>query len=167
MKIALVSQAYYPRYGGVGENVAHSASVLTELGHDVTVITGTPIGVGHAPAEAVPGLAGLKRVRVIRLGTGLLIPFQGAFVDIVVSPTLRDDLKVIWDRENFDIVHIHQPMTPTLPLLTTLQRPTKLVGTFHAAGRRSRLFDLFRPGFAWHYERIDLRLAVAQDAHGH
>jgi phosphatidylinositol alpha-mannosyltransferase len=164
MKIAFVSQAYYPRYGGVSENVAHSAAVLAERGHDVTVITGRPVGVGHPAAEAVPELPALRRVRVKRFGYGLMIPFQGAFVDIVLSPSLRDDLESFWRRERFDLVHVHQPLTPTLPLLTTLLRPAPLVGTFHAAGRRSRLWEIFKPDFTWHFDRLDLRLAVSPSA---
>jgi phosphatidylinositol alpha-mannosyltransferase len=164
MKIGFVSQAYYPRYGGVSENVAHSAAVLAERGHDVTVITGRPLGVGHPPAEAVPGLPGLDRVRVRRFGYGLMIPFQGAFVDVVLGPSLRDDLERFWQREHFDVVHIHQPLTPTLPLLTTLLRPSLLVGTFHAAGTRSRLWEAFRSDFNWHFDRIDLSLAVSPSA---
>lgn len=164
MKIAFVSQAYYPRYGGVSENVAHSAAVLAERGHDITVITGRPVGVGHPPGEAVPGLAGLDRVRVQRFGHGLMIPFQGAFVDVVVGSSLRDDLERFWQQEHFDLVHIHQPLTPTLPLLTTLIRPSPLVGTFHAAGTRSRLWEAFRSGFNWHFDRLDLRLAVSPSA---
>jgi phosphatidylinositol alpha-mannosyltransferase len=164
VKIAFVSQAYYPRYGGVSENVAHSAAALAERGHEVTVITGRPVGVGHPAAEAVPGLAGLDRVRVQRFGHGLMIPFQGAFVDVVVGSSLRDDLERFWQREHFDVVHIHQPLTPTLPLLTTLLRPSPLIGTFHAAGTRSRLWEAFRPGFQWHFDRLDLRLAVSPSA---
>jgi len=164
MKIAIVSQSYYPRFGGVSEHVGHSAAALARRGHDVTVVTGRPLHVGHSPAHADPALPGLERVRVVRLGTALLVPFQGAFVDLVVSASLDAELDELWRRERFDLVHVHQPLTPSLPLLATWRRPAPLVGTFHAAGGRSRLFRTFRGPLAWHYGRLDLRLAVSPAA---
>src|SRR5262249_49978641 len=123
LRIALVSQAYYPRFGGVSENVGHTAAALARLGHEVTVITGRPLVVGHAASHADRGLPGLERVRVSRVGVGLLVPFQGAFVDVVVSASPREDLEGLWRRGAFDLVHVHQPLTPSLPLLTTLTKP--------------------------------------------
>ena len=164
MKIGILTQSYYPRFGGVSENVAHSAAALARRGHDVTVITGHPFHVGHPDGDADSGLPGLERVRVRRIGTSLLLPFQGAFVDVVVSPSLRDDLEAIWRAERFDLVHVHQPLTPTLPALATMTKPAPMVGTFHAAGTGSRLFRFFHEPCAWHYARLDCRLAVSPAA---
>jgi phosphatidylinositol alpha-mannosyltransferase len=164
VKLALVSQSYYPRFGGVSEHVSHVAAALARRGHDVTVITGRPLRVGHAPGHADPALDGLERVRVVRLGTSLLVPFQGAFVDLVVGASLDGELEALWRRERFDLVHVHQPLTPSLPLVTSFQRPAPLVGTFHAAGGPSRLFRVFETPLAWHYARYDLRLAVSPAA---
>ncbi len=164
MRIGIVTQSFYPRYGGVSENVAHTAAALAGRGHEVVVVTGRPVGVGHPATDATPELAGLPRVRIERLGYGLLVPFQGAFVDVVVSHDLGHDLRRVWERHRFDLVHVHQPLTPTLPLLTTSAKPAPLVGTFHAAGRRSRLLHLFSKPFSRHYERLDLRLAVSPSA---
>jgi len=164
VKIGIVSQSYYPRFGGVSENVGHSAAALARRGHDVTVITGHPFHVGHPAGDADPGLAGLEHVRVRRIGTALLLPFQGAFVDIVVALSLRDELEAIWREERFDLVHVHQPMTWTLPALATMTKPAPLVGTFHAAGGRSRLFRFFHKQCAWHLARLDCRLAVSPAA---
>jgi phosphatidylinositol alpha-mannosyltransferase len=164
VKLALVSQSYYPRFGGVSENVGHCAAAFARGGHDVTVITGRPLHTGHAPGHADPRLPGLERVRVLRIGTGVLIPFQGAFVDVILSPTLRDDLEAMWRRERFDLVHVHQPLTPSLPLQVSLTKPAPLVGTFHAAGAPSRLLRLFHRPVSWHYHRFDARFAVSPAA---
>jgi len=164
VKIGIVSQSYYPRFGGVSENVAHSAAALARRGHDVTVITGHPLHVGHPPSDADAGLAGLEEVHIRRIGTALLLPFFGAFVDLVVGLSLRDELEAIWRAERFDLVHVHQPMTWTLPALATMTKPAPLVGTFHAAGGRSRLFRFFHRQCAWHLSRLDCRLAVSPAA---
>lgn len=164
MRIGIVSQSYYPRFGGVSENVAHSAAALARRGHDVTVITGHPFHVGHPSSDADTGLQGLEHVRVRRIGAALLLPFQGAFVDIVVGLSLKDELEAIWRQERFDLVHVHQPMTWTLPALATMTKPAPMVGTFHAAGKKSRLFRFFHEPCAWHYARLDGRLAVSPAA---
>ena len=39
VKIGIVSQSYYPRYGGVTEHVHHTAVELRRRGHEVTIIT--------------------------------------------------------------------------------------------------------------------------------
>jgi len=160
MKLALVTQSYYPRYGGVTEHVAHTARELRTRGHEVTIVTGRPPGhrEDHLPD-------------VIRLGTSLLVPFQGAFVDLTLGPNLRRELDTLWKSRPFDLVHVHQPLTPTLPLLTGETATVPVVGTFHAAGGQSRLFRLFRRPLARHWDRLSGRIAVSpaarQFAHRH
>jgi phosphatidylinositol alpha-mannosyltransferase len=153
VKIALVSQSYYPRFGGVSEHVAHSASELRARGHEVTVVTGRP-----------PGHKAPDPPDVVRLGTSILVPFQGAFVDLTIGPTLRRDLKALWRERTFDLVHVHQPLTPTLPLLTGETATAPVVGTFHAAGADSRLFRLFRRPLDEHWRRLAGRIAVSPAA---
>ena len=93
MKIAVVSQAYYPRYGGVAENVAHSAAVLALRGHDVSIITGRPVGVGHSPSEAVPRIDGLD------LGVGQVVPELFTQLQIFCDALLLDCLRLADLRE--------------------------------------------------------------------
>src|SRR3954447_8504219 len=42
MRIAIVTDYYYPALGGISEHVDGQARALTDLGHDVTVVTGEP-----------------------------------------------------------------------------------------------------------------------------
>ena len=153
MKLALVTQSYYPRYGGVTEHVAHSARELRARGHEVTIITGRP------PGHKAPDPEG-----VVRLGTSVLVPFQGAFVDLTLGPNLRRELSSLWAARPFDLVHVHQPLTPTLPLLTGETATAPVIGTFHAAGARSRLFRFFRKPLTRHFERLSGRVAVSHAA---
>ena len=153
MKLALVTQSYYPRFGGVTEHVEHSARELRARGHEVTIVTGRP------PGHRAPDPEG-----VVRLGTSLLVPFQGAFVDLTLGPNLRRELLSLWSQRAFDLVHVHQPLTPTLPLLTGETATAPVIGTFHAAGARSRLFRFFRKPLTRHFERLSGRVAVSQAA---
>jgi phosphatidylinositol alpha-mannosyltransferase len=160
MRLALVTQSYYPRYGGVTEHVAHTARELRARGHEVTIVTGRPPGHREAPNHDV-----------VRLGTSILVPFQGALVDLTLGPNLRRELDALWQQRSFDLVHVHQPLTPTLPLLTGETSRAPVVGTFHAAGAKSRLFRLFRRPLTRHFERLEGLVAVSpaarQFAHRH
>ena len=154
MKLALVTQSYYPRFGGVTEHVAHSARELKARGHEVTIVTGRP------PGHRAPDPDG-----VVRIGATVLVPFQGAFVDLTLGPNLRRDLVRLWSERPFDLIHVHQPLTPTLPLLTGETATAPVIGTFHAAGARSRLFRLVRRPLTRHFERLAGRIAVSPAAH--
>jgi phosphatidylinositol alpha-mannosyltransferase len=153
VRIALVTQSYYPRFGGVTEHVAHTARELRARGHVVLIVTGRPPGHG---ADDDP--------QILRLGTSVLVPFQGAFVDLTLGPTLRRSLSRLWRERPFDLVHVHQPLTPTLPLLTGETATAPVVGTFHAAGGDSRLFRAFRRPLTRHWRRLAGRIAVSTSA---
>jgi hypothetical protein len=84
VKLALVTQSYYPRFGGVTEHVEHSARELRARGHEVTIVTGA------RPAIARPIPKG-----VVRLGTSIMVPFQGAFVDLTLGRTCRRELSSV------------------------------------------------------------------------
>ena len=153
MKIAIVTQSYYPRYGGVTEHVGHTARGLRVLGHEVTIVTSVPLAEKLAPEASVA-----------RLGAGIQVPFQGAFVDVTVGWNLRRQVEDLWRRNRFDLVHVHQPLTPTLPLLAVESAPVPVVGTFHAAGGPSRLLSTFRERLLWRWQRLARRIAVSPAA---
>jgi phosphatidylinositol alpha-mannosyltransferase len=164
VKLALVTQSYYPRFGGVTEHVAHTARELRARGHEVTIVTGRPPGRRRATASDGAGGTHDAAQDVIRLGVSVLVPFQGAFVDLTLGPGLRRDLNGLWRTRPFDLVHVHQPLTPTLPLLTGETALAPVVGTFHAAGDDSRLFRLFRRPLTRHWQRLSGRVAVSHAA---
>ena len=134
MRIGIVSQSYYPRFGGVTEHVHNSAVELRRRGHDVTIIT------GHF-RDRPPGgpAAGVERV-----GTNVLVPFNQAFVDLTIGFGLRRRMRRLLRVGAYDLLHIHNPNAPTLPLLAVEEARCATVGTFHSTGGRSFLQDTFR-----------------------
>lgn len=93
MKVALVSDCYPPRLGGIETQVAGLARALTAAGHDVTVITATPLGSERGDHTSVE-----DGVRVRRLT--MRLPW-----DIPINPLARATLTR--DLPTFDVVHIH------------------------------------------------------------
>jgi phosphatidyl-myo-inositol alpha-mannosyltransferase len=154
VKIGIVTQSYYPRPGGVTEVAHFSARELRKLGHDVTIVTTRYTG--SEPEE--PG--------VIRIGRNVLVPVNGAWVNMTVGAGLRGELRRIFERERFDVVHAHCPLVPTLPLfaLESALPWQKVVGTFHAAADRNFFYWFFRRFLEKRARRLDRRMAVSEAA---
>jgi phosphatidylinositol alpha-mannosyltransferase len=63
-----------------------------------------------------------------------------------------------------DVVHAHEPFTPSTSMWATLSSPAPVVATFHAGAERSLLFDLAAPVLRIMARRIDVRIAVSERA---
>lgn len=153
MRIGIVSQSYYPRYGGVTEHVHHTALELRRRGHDVTIITSR---FREGEAMHAPG--------VVRIGYNVLVPFNGAFVDLAIGIRLKSQLRSIMREYDFDLLHTHAPLVPTLPLLAILAAECTQVGTFHTTGTPNRVFDWIKGWFEPVVARLDARIAVSNTA---
>ena len=153
MKIGIVSQSYYPRYGGVTEHVHHTAAELRRRGHQVTIITSH---FRRGAADRAPG--------VERIGYNILIPFNGAFVDLAVGLRLKSQLRRLFRTYDFDVVHTHAPLVPTLPLLAIQAATCAQVGTFHTTGNRSAMLAWARGYLTPVVEKLGARIAVSNTA---
>jgi len=153
VRIGIVSQSYYPRYGGVTEHVHHTAVELRRRGHQVTIIT-SRFRRGESPSDA----------EVERIGYNLLIPFNGAFVDLAVGIRLRSQLRGLLRRHDFDILHTHAPLVPTLPLIAVETAECPQVGTFHTTSGPSKLIEAFLEPLNTRMKRLDARIAVSETA---
>ncbi len=152
MKIGIVSQSYYPSYGGVTEHVHHTAVELRRRGHDVTIIT-SHFNRGEMPSEGIE-----------RIGHNLLIPFNGAFVDLAVGFRLGAQLRRLLRRHEFDLLHTHAPLVPTLPLMAIKAATCAQVGTFHTTAAPSRALEWARPYLSPVVEKLGARIAVSHTA---
>ena len=153
MRIGIVTQSYYPRFGGVTEHVHHTAAELRRRGHAVTIITGR---IGERSVAAPPG--------VERIGFNVLIPFNRAFVDLTIGFGLRRGMRRLLRAGRFDLLHIHNPSAPTLPLLALEEARCATVGTFHSTIGRGFLLDTFREPLGRAVARLDARVAVSRAA---
>lgn len=153
MKIGIVSQSYYPRYGGVTEHVHSLAVELRRRGHAVTILT----------SHFRKGETG-DTTMVRRIGQNILIPFNRAFVDFTVGLDLEGQLQRAIRELDLDVVHVHCPTAPTLPLLAIKSCDRPLVGTFHSTGGRTALQDLFHPILGPLMAKLDAKIAVSKTA---
>lgn len=153
MRVAIVTQSYYPRPGGVTEHVHHTAENLRLRGHSVTIIT-THFGRDTADPD------------VMRIGRNVLVPMNGAWVNMTVGTGLHRRVRSALRSLRPDVVHVHCPLTPTLPLLALHAAPdcSRVVGTFHAAADGNLAYTLFRRPLAAAARRLDERIAVSDAA---
>ncbi|MBI3972380.1 MAG: glycosyltransferase family 4 protein [Chloroflexi bacterium] len=153
MRIALVSPYDYPFPGGVTEHIAALASGLEQRGHYVRILCPS-----SASEEQIDGN------HLYRLGSIVRAPYHGSLARITLSLGLGRKVRTILERERFDVVHIHEPLLPTLPLTVLSLATSAVVGTFHAYWDRSRFYALGRPLLRRAFERLDGRIAVSEAA---
>jgi phosphatidylinositol alpha-mannosyltransferase len=82
-----------------------------------------------------------------------------------IAPDVSAQLRTIraLRDEDFDVVHLHEPLCPGPTQTAVLFKNAPLVGTFHAAGD-SLAYKVARPLLRRAANRLDLRCAVSEDA---
>lgn len=158
MKIALISEYYYPLLGGITEHVHNLACTLKKRGHDVAVVTHN---IRHRKNHHYPDEPG--NFPVDRIGRGIPIYSNGSFARVTFSKRLQGELRTYFEREKFDVIHAHSPLTPTLPFAALRQSNAPVtVGTFHTFFERSRGYSLFQNFTAAHMDRMDGKIVVSE-----
>jgi len=153
MKIGLVSAYDYSSPGGVINHVSCLAHYLHLLGHNVKII---------APLRR-KGTRYFEE-NVLAVGRPLPVPYGGTTARIPLSPWLPYQVKHMLARENFDIIHLHEPFIPMLCLSTLIESETTNVGTFHACHERSTVYWLGQPIMRRLGRKLHGKIAVSQPA---
>jgi phosphatidylinositol alpha-mannosyltransferase len=159
LEIWLVSQSYLPYYGGITEHVWHVAQRLAVRGHRVSILTGRPLANGHPARDADP-----PGVVVHRLGRTLRVPSNGARACVTFGWGWRERLAAMRLAPP-DIVHIHSPLEPWLPLWALRALPGVKVGTFHTGGSQDHWgYRHFASRLAGPLGELHARIAVSREA---
>ena len=163
VRIAIVTDYYYPHLGGITEHVHGQATELTRRGHEVTVVTGNvvrPPGIVDGeihPEDGVP-------FEIVRVGAALPGYGNASQTYHVVDPLLRRKLRKIFQERKIDVVHVHSPYSPILPMLGVLAAPKTAVtvGTFHSVFPRTLGFDIAAPILRRVISRLDGKIVVSE-----
>lgn len=151
LRIALVTEYYYPHLGGICEHVHFFAREARRHGHQVDIIT-----------SRLPGADPAPDARVLRMGHSVPVYFNGSQARITVGGSLRREMRETLRRGQYDIVHVHSPLTPVLPLLAIEEAEVPVVGTFHTYFDRSWNYRAFRRFFQRRLEMLSAPIAVSQ-----
>lgn len=151
-RVALVSPYDYAKHGGVTEHVRQFAAQLRRRNIDVTVFAPS-----SEQASAEPGLVSLGTVTPIRI--------NGSVARTTISPVMLEKAGALLARTHFDVIHLHEPLAPMLPLSMLNASPSAPnVGTFHASGERSLAYASSRRLLGWLAQRLAVRVAVSPQA---
>jgi phosphatidylinositol alpha-mannosyltransferase len=153
VKIGIVTPNYYPYPGGVTEHVHHTYLELRRIGHEVRVVT-TSFSGGESSSER----------DTIRVGRAVAVPANGSMCPVAVAPRMVARLRAVFDREAFDLLHVHEPFMPMLSLAAIRAARVPVVGTFHASNESSFGYRLFRRALEPYAAKLAKRIAVSNAA---
>jgi phosphatidylinositol alpha-mannosyltransferase len=132
VRIALVTEFYYPHLGGVTEHVHNLALQFQRMGHPTIVVTAhmrrPPRGHDLEPDGSDPPF-------VRRIGTSRTIYSAGSFARVTTGRGLRRRLRSLFHEEQIDLVHVHGGLNPTLGLVApeaAWDLGLPVVATFHS-----------------------------------
>jgi len=153
VKIAMVSPYDFTWPGGVTAHVSQLARELGRSGHEVQVLA------PHTPSRECQDADLL-----VPLGRSVPLPSGGSIARVSLSWWLYPKVRELLKREQFDIVHLHEPMAPILPLCVLEFSNSVNVGTFHASYARQHLYRFTSPITKRWQARLNGSIAVSPAA---
>ena len=164
MKVGIVVPFSWSFWGAVLEHAELKAEALRARGLEVKIIIGNdPPGTFTRALHPRHGRHDNPPPDVIPVGRTVIVPANGSLPNLVLSPSVPFKLKRVFAREQFDVLHLHEPMTPAICVSALAQARCALVATWHAAGALGWMrFGL--PLWGSLLDRIDHRIAVSDQA---
>ncbi len=150
MKIGIVNPYSWDVPGGVGFHIRDLALKLRLRGHDVRVLT-------PSTSDDLPEW-------ITSAGSSVSIPFNGSVANISIKPKALARTRRWLADNDFDVVHVHEPVVPSVSMAAAMLSSAPLVGTFHAALGRSVSRAIASAPMRLYMERIGVRIAVSEEA---
>src|SRR6187402_3335190 len=161
MKIGIVVPFSWSFWGAVVEHAELQAAALRELGHDVRLVMGNdPPGQFTRALHPRVGRHGQPPPEVIPIGRSVIVPANGSLPNIILSPRAIFRIRSVLERERFDVLHLHEPMTPVTCISVLAMATAPMVATHHASGDLGWM-KLGMPAWGFLMSRIDERIAVS------
>ncbi|MDX5399226.1 MAG: glycosyltransferase family 4 protein [Actinomycetes bacterium] len=151
MRVGIVCPYSFDAPGGVQFHIRDFATVLLDQGHEVSVL---------APAEDTTELPDF----VVPTGGSVAVPYNGSVARLNFGLLASSKVAKWLGEGDFDILHIHEPLVPSLGLLALWQSRLPTVGTFHSSQDRSRAMHVASPAVQPLLERLYARIAVSDAA---
>jgi phosphatidyl-myo-inositol alpha-mannosyltransferase len=164
MKVGIVVPYSWSFWGAVVEHAELQADALQHLGVETRTIMGNdPPGSFTRILHPRLGRHGHPPPDVIPVGRSVIVPANGTLPNIVLSPRAIPAMKRVLEREQFDVLHLHEPMTPAICIAALALARVPIVATFHAHGALGWM-KLGKPAWGFLADRIDYRIAVSPHA---
>ncbi|WP_438488952.1 glycosyltransferase family 4 protein [Streptomyces sp. S186] len=151
MKIGIVCPYSWDVPGGVQFHIRDLAEHLIRTGHDVSVL---------APADDETPLPPY----VVPAGRAVPVPYNGSVARLNFGFLSAARVRRWLQNGAFDVIHIHEPASPSLGLLACWAAQGPIVATFHTSNPRSRAMIAAYPILQPALEKISARIAVSEYA---
>jgi phosphatidyl-myo-inositol alpha-mannosyltransferase len=152
LRIGIVCPYSLDTPGGVQNHVKDLAEALIALGHRVSVLA--PTESDDTPPYVVPA------------GRTVAVHYNGAVARMSFGPVAATRVRRWLKEGDFDVLHLHEPATPSLSLLALWAAEGPVVATYHSMHERSRALSasaaILRPSL----EKVTARIAVSEYARG-
>jgi phosphatidylinositol alpha-mannosyltransferase len=164
MKVGIVVPYSWSYWGGVVEHAEKQATALRELGLDVhTIIGNDPPGALTKALHPRSGRHDALPEGVTPVGRSVIVPANGSLPNIVLSPRSIPRVREVLRDERFDLVHLHEPMTPAICTSALSYARCPIAATWHASGELAWM-KLATPWWGYLIDRVDARIAVSRMA---
>ena len=152
MRIGFVSPYAWDVPGGVQAHIRDLSRFFLAQGHEVSIL---------APAldEST-----IDDATVVTAGRPVAIPYNGAVARVLFGPVAASRVRQWLTKNDFDVLHLHEPAIPSLSLLACSIAEGPMVGTFHAAAPRQRIAFAIAPFLEPIVEKLRARIAVSEFA---
>lgn len=151
MRIGIVCPYSWDVPGGVQFHIRDLAEHLIKLGHKVSVL---------APADDETPL----QPYVVSAGRAVPVPYNGSVARLNFGFLSAARVRRWLHDGSFDVIHIHEPASPSLGLLACWAAQGPIVATFHTSNPRSRAMIAAYPILQPALEKISARVAVSEYA---
>ncbi len=151
MRIGIVSPYSFDVPGGVQLHVRDLAEYFISQGHHVSVL---------APADDDTPLPDY----VVSSGRAVPVRYNGSVARLSFGPLTAARVGRWVEAGRFDLVHLHEPVTPSVSVLALWAVEGPIVATFHTSNLRSRAMQAAYPLLRPSLEKISARIAVSEDA---
>jgi phosphatidylinositol alpha-mannosyltransferase len=164
VKVGIVVPFSWSFRGAVNEHAELQAEALGRLGIETrTLIGNDPPGTFTRALHPRHGRHGEPPDDVIPVGRSVIVPANGSLPNIVLTPQVTGRLRRSLAKERFDVLHLHEPMTPGICVAALAAADCPVVATWHAAGELN-WHRLGLPLWGLLIDRIDYRIAVSDQA---
>jgi phosphatidylinositol alpha-mannosyltransferase len=162
VRVALVTPYSWTVPGGVNHHIEHLADELEQRGHEPWIIA--PVGAFALTRRTMDSRRHKAAERFIPMGGAISIPTNGSRAYLSPNPKIAMRMDRAIRHGRFDVLHVHEPATPSVALSAVLLATSPVVGTFHAAIEDTPAYDRWMWLMRLVDKRLDVRIAVSPAA---
>lgn len=159
MKVGIVTPYSWSHPGGVNEHIKGLYRQLVSYGHTVRIIA--PYSGSSVPEAGLQ----IDLQDLLLVGKTLPVRANASTAHIAFGPGIARRLGKFLVSEEFDVLHLHEPLVPSVSMIALLKSRCANVATFHAAREGGSMgYQLARPLLSRILNRVDERLVVSASA---